>query len=62
MRLIDKNSRTPLYLQLMDILMEEIDFSLNENDSFLLNVKFVINMMFPERQYARLSMKWNEMV
>ena len=32
MKLIDKNSRTPLYLQLMDILMEEIDFSLNEND------------------------------
>ena len=32
---IDKNSKTPLYLQLMDIFIDEIDSALDENEQLL---------------------------
>lgn len=35
MKVIDKNSRIPLYLQLMDILIEKINKSLGENEQLL---------------------------
>lgn len=35
LEVIDKKSRIPLYLQLMDILIEEIEFSLKEGDQLL---------------------------
>lgn len=35
MKVIDKNSRIPLYLQLMDILIEKINKSLEENEQLL---------------------------
>ena len=35
MKMIDKKSRVPLYLQLMDILIEEIENSLEEDDQLL---------------------------
>lgn len=35
MRRIDKNSRIPLYSQLMDIIIEEIETSMEENDQLL---------------------------